>query len=140
GSYSTSTVWRAHLVNGLSINNGLSTGITLVSNTSLIRTVNPDEPTAEPSTVAGNEESLLLNSYPNPTGGSVTIRVSGLLPDQDTRIRIVDITGRSIYTEVIGSGYEIYEQVFDLYDHPAGIYLVMVEQNDRREFIRVLKQ
>jgi hypothetical protein len=106
----------------------------------LIRTVQPAEEQQEPAIAMQRGLPMQLQSFPNPTNGAFTLRMYGLQPEEDTRIRIIDLNGRAIYSEIIANGYEFYEQTFDLSLQSTGLYLLIVEQGDRRESIRILRQ
>ena len=83
--------------------------------------------------------SDMIDIYPNPNDGHFTVDIHSGLPDQNNRIRIVSISGRSVHDEII-DGYESYKE-FDLSGKiDPGIYVIMLTNGrtilSTRKFIK----
>jgi hypothetical protein len=86
------------------------------------------------------ESGISLIAYPNPTEGRVTINAEGLEEGRSCIIRVLDLNGRLISQEQFEGMERLTEITVDLKEHPAGIYLLMVEQDEQRKFVRIIKQ
>jgi hypothetical protein len=115
-----------------------ATGITLVSNTSLIRTT--EDGTTPSVSDATSEESFTVKAYPNPTGGVLNVLVDGLNVEEACVVRVVDMTGRVVAERTIEQGVNSSEPTFDLSGLKTGIYMVVIDQGDIRQTVRIVLQ
>ncbi len=68
--------------------------------------------------------SEIIDLYPNPNDGHFTINMYIECPEQDTRISIINLSGKVIYNDIIKD--QEYFREFDLSGIPAGTYILMV--------------
>lgn len=108
-----------------------SGSLSLQPYTSLVLMKDPN-PTASTlksaSLIDGNledasDEIMNVDIYPNPSSGNFTVRFSGL-PNNESYIDIIDITGKKIASRQVSSTLE----VFDLNNQRSGVYLVRAIQ------------
>ncbi|WP_375444041.1 T9SS type A sorting domain-containing protein [uncultured Fibrella sp.] len=79
-----------------------------------------------------------IRVMPNPTLGR--IRLEGTLPTpRAVTIRLTDVTGRTLQTHTPGLLSELGHDL-DLSGYAAGIYVLIVEADDRRTTFKVMKQ
>jgi hypothetical protein len=135
--FSGTTNLNATSINLLNSGNLNATGITLVSNTSLIRTT---EDGTTPSVSNASEEGMTVKAYPNPTGGMLNVLVDGLTADAPCVVRVVDMTGRVVAERTIDQGVNSSEPTFDLSGLKTGIYMVVIDQGDVRQTVRIVLQ
>ena len=70
-----------------------------------------------------------FRAFPNPTAGEVTVRFSGeAVP---TTISVVDISGRSLFSETLNNFDGDYNNRIDLTQAPVGTLLLTVRQGDQ---------
>jgi len=69
-----------------------------------------------------------IKLYPNPSNGRFTIEVESA---EDARLRITDLTGKSIYTEVLGGAEGTIRKEIDISQYPSGIYNLSIDLGDR---------
>lgn len=81
--------------------------------------------------VAGNKELAL---FPNPTAGLVSIRLPEASSGPAPRVRVTDLAGRTVQTQLLPSSGEI-----DLSALHAGTYLVTVGEGSRQITRRLVK-
>ena len=77
--------------------------------------------------VVQNLQIEQLNIFPNPTEGMFNLKFE-LLEEGATAIRIMDVSGRLIFTSDLGNFSGKYSGSFDLGNQPAGTYFVMIQQ------------
>lgn len=135
--FSGTTNLNASSINLLNSGNLNATGITLVSTTSLIRTT---EDGTTPSVSNASEEGMTVKAYPNPTGGMLNVLVNGLTADAPCVVRVVDMTGRVVAERTIDQGVNSSEPTFDLSGLKTGIYMVVIDQGDVRQTVRIVLQ
>ena len=70
--------------------------------------------------------SMEVNLYPNPARQSTTIRISGAEGKAD--VKIVDVTGRTVYTETVDCGDDCVKTV-DVNNLAQGTYFVSITSN-----------
>nr|WP_319509289.1 right-handed parallel beta-helix repeat-containing protein [uncultured Draconibacterium sp.] len=70
------------------------------------------------------EFEMLIDVYPNPATDFVTINFS-VLPEQETRIILTDLTGKQLVNKVVETTLER----LDIQPYSAGIYIVRVENS-----------
>ncbi|MEM6803434.1 MAG: T9SS type A sorting domain-containing protein, partial [Bacteroidota bacterium] len=75
------------------------------------------------------KESLKL--YPNPSQGKITVEFKQTL-DKDTRIRVLDPRGKSVFMEKLGPQGSNSSIELDFPELPNGIYVLMLEQKGAR--------
>ena len=80
------------------------------------------------------EKTDLLNAYPNPTGGNLSIGWHELLT-QPTKLRILDQVGRTVYTREIPAGET--STAWDGSTASPGIYFLQLQHNDGMEVMKV---
>jgi len=66
--------------------------------------------------------------YPNPSSGQFTLNFN-VEKKGDLKVRMMDITGREIYTQRLTGFSGTYTNAFDLSDKGKGLYIVSIEQN-----------
>jgi hypothetical protein len=102
-------------------------------------TKSPDIPS---SSLKENMESTStdMKIYPNPSSGLFNLAFE-IKEKGEINVRVTDITGKEIYKENFtdtNGGY--YHHSFDLKDEPDGIYIIIVEQNGKKEVMRFVKE
>lgn len=81
-----------------------------------------------------NSYGNLLKVYPNPTKGNFTIDLGDVY--KNTVIFITDISGKMIDSKNISKS-----QVLNLsIEEPAGIYLILIQSDDKKAIIRLIKE
>ena len=102
--------------------------------TSQIVVVNPN--------VAGLEENseFTVNVYPNPTDGVVSIHLSGWNESENNRIEILDISGRIVHTQKLGTLNNGFIQTLDITSYRAGMYLVKIISGDWSSVHQIIKK
>ena len=75
--------------------------------------------------IAENSLNDRLKVFPNPNDGRFELKFSDDL--KELPLRIVDLTGRSVYTTKISSANGQFNHSFDLRKLPAGTYFVQIE-------------
>jgi hypothetical protein len=134
--YVGTTNINATSLNLLNSGNLNATGITLVSNTSSIRTIEDGTTLTNTS----SEEGFSVKAYPNPTVGVFNVLVNGLNADEPCMVRVVDMTGRVVAERTIEQGVNSSEPTFDLSGFKTGIYMVVIDQGDVRQTVRIVLQ
>ena len=76
--------------------------------------------------IAEATNAMEVNIYPNPARQSTTIRISGAEGSAD--IKIVDVTGRTVYTETVDCGADCVKSV-DVNNLAQGTYFVSITSN-----------
>lgn len=125
--FSGTTTLAATSIKNLNSSNLNSTGITLVTTASLLRDV--EEPVTS---------EIEAKAYPNPTDGTFNLEINGLDSQSECVIRVLDLSGRVVETRQIEVGATFYEQRFDLTGLSQGVYLIVIDQADRRKTIRMV--
>ena len=74
--------------------------------------------------------------FPNPNDGSFTIKLSSF-SNQDISVGVYDIRGRSVYNNTFDSTTE-FEQPIQLNALQSGMYLVKIEDGDRRAIRKIV--
>ena len=74
---------------------------------------------SEPINIGDQLEAVKIDVYPNPSVGNITVRFSSL-PEEGSRIDILDISGRKVDSRIITGRSE----EFNLDHQPAGLYFV----------------
>jgi hypothetical protein len=67
--------------------------------------------------------------FPNPSNGLTTIEVSGAV-NNDAKLEIVDLTGRSVYAEKMNATANFAESFVDVSNYKAGTYLIQITTGD----------
>lgn len=82
------------------------------------------------------ENELLKNMsvFPNPTNGKFTIQLGDLL--NAVTISITDLTGKRIVTNTYYNAQNLNLEL----DAPAGVYLVIIESDDKQGVLRLVKK
>jgi hypothetical protein len=76
-----------------------------------------------PSTsVQSPERNVDINIFPNPSDGNLSIHIEGEYISSDTKLEIVDLYGRTVYTKGLNSNSEI----IDIHQ-PSGIYVCRIK-------------
>ncbi|MFM7766459.1 MAG: T9SS type A sorting domain-containing protein, partial [Bacteroidota bacterium] len=136
--FSGTTNLNASTINVLKSGNLNATGITLVNTTSLIRSM--EDGSTTPSVSTTSEEGFTVKAYPNPTGGVFNVLVDGLTTDAPCVVRVIDMTGRVVAERTIEQGVNSSEPTFDLSGFKTGIYMVVIDQGDVRQTVRIVLQ
>jgi hypothetical protein len=131
--YSGTGNLNASLNNQLSATNLNSTGITLVSSTTLLRS---------PDAVQVSEQDMpvVLTAYPNPAAGIFRVRLEGVVSAR-CALQMFDLSGRMIAEKQIEPSLDNFREVeFDLSGHPSGNYLISITDGTLRKTIIVTHQ
>lgn len=92
------------------------------------------QPLAE--TEQGIPNLSALKVMPNPSNGVLTLRFqSDAVP---TVIRVTDLQGKVIYQENLSSFNGNYDNSIDLSKHPKGMYVLLIEQGNKRHAERLV--
>jgi hypothetical protein len=75
------------------------------------------------------QETSLLSVYPNPTSGQIAIDYISQGNNLDVAVRIVDASGREVYSEHVKNFGGHYEKKIALNDFGRGIYFVQLLNN-----------
>ncbi|MFM7766603.1 MAG: T9SS type A sorting domain-containing protein, partial [Bacteroidota bacterium] len=129
---------NATTINVLNSGNLNSTGITIVSNTTTIRLA--EEGTMPAIQTTDAEQTLSVKAYPNPTSGLFNVLVDGLNSNEPCEIRVVDMTGRVTAQRTIEQGVNTTEPTFDLSGFKPGLYMIVIDQSDVRQTVRIVLQ
>jgi hypothetical protein len=129
---------NSNTYNALNTGNLNSTGITLVSNTSLVRVT--EEGVTMPEEQSLSADGLKVKTYPNPTSGVFNVLIEGMNTESRCNVRVVDMTGRVIAERTIEEGLNSSEPTFDLTGFKPGIYMVVIDQDDIRQTVRIVIQ
>ena len=127
--FTGSSLLNATSAKNLNSDNDDPTGITLINTTSLLR----ETPSTEE-----NEVGLDVRAYPNPNQGTFRLQIERLDEKRECMVRVIDMTGRLVSSGIIETGVSFVERTFSMEDAGKGVYLVFVEQGDRRKTIRVV--
>jgi hypothetical protein len=77
--------------------------------------------------------------YPNPAKDIVSINVSSINNKDEYSIKIVDLMGRVLVSEMINNTTGSFMRNMNISELPAGIYVVSVESNGTREVTKLIK-
>jgi hypothetical protein len=84
--------------------------------------------------IVENTYGNLLKVYPNPTLGNFNIDLGAMY--KNTQILITDISGKLIDLKTISQS-----QILNLsIEEPAGIYLILIQSDDKKAIIRLIKE
>jgi len=109
----------------LNAGNMNASGIALTTTTSLLRNnINEDV-----------DASLM--AWPNPTSGSINIRLDGFNESETVRLIMFDLNGRLVLEQDIASSSSSVATL-DLTSIKAGLYVIVVEQGVLRKSVRVV--
>ncbi|HET6225913.1 MAG TPA: zinc-dependent metalloprotease family protein [Bacteroidia bacterium] len=84
-------------------------------------------------------ENMNLQLIPNPAADQVQINLSGLNKNLTTQLRVVDMLGNVILTDVF-NGKEQINQNYDLSILAKGVYLVEIKNEQQQAVSRLMKQ
>ena len=80
-----------------------------------------------------------ISVYPNPFTETFTLSLGGLQVE-NLEYRLLDLTGRILFTEKETAVRGGYAQEFELKDRPAGVYMLEVFADGQRKLFQVVKQ
>jgi hypothetical protein len=91
--------------------------------------------------VLANEEGLKnsVNIYPNPSNGIFTVEFNETKLSKDLEIEVVDVLGRSIYTQKVKPFNGKHYEALDLSNNPNGQYFLRIIGAEKYEVRKVLK-
>jgi hypothetical protein len=78
-----------------------------------------------------------LMAWPNPTSGSINIRLDGFSESQTVRLSMFDMNGRLVLQQDVASSSSSVATL-DLTSIKAGLYAIVVEQGALRKSVRVV--
>lgn len=78
-----------------------------------------------------------ISVYPNPNNGTFTIAFQQV-ERAKTSVEVLDVQGKVIFKEKLGSFSGEYKKELDLKSHGAGLYLVKVQQGDEMSSLKVV--
>ena len=90
--------------------------------------------TQEGTTGISEKSANTLVVYPNPTTGQLIV-LPGESSGQTDDLKVMDLTGRTIFSEVINPGQQY---TFDLSPYPGGYYLVQVTSEGKTQTKKVI--
>ncbi len=87
-----------------------------------------------------NANKLLVSVYPNPSNGITNLKINN--PNaKDVTIEITDIMGKTLYKYYRNCENSIpCEEIINLTDQPAGIYILKLTNGDKYSIFQLLKQ
>lgn len=80
-----------------------------------------------------------LSFSPNPNNGQFKVMFD-LPTEGDTKIRVFDQNGRSVFTQTLKDFSGIYSNQIDISSEASGVYFVSIDQNGKGMVARVVKQ
>jgi len=86
--------------------------------------------TAVTATADARLAAPVLNLYPNPSKGQVTLQISQR-PGQDVKLRLNNVIGQEVRTVALKPELMAVGQVINLGDLPSGVYFYSVLVNDK---------
>ena len=78
-----------------------------------------------------------LSVYPNPTGGTISIRFEAQT-DSDVRVEIYDLQGRSIYKRSFNGNSSRIDESMNIGRIANGVYLIKINQGNRSTTKRII--
>ena len=75
------------------------------------------------------EYPAIISLSPNPNNGQFAIDIQSEEPDVEKRIRVVDLSGKTIYEDIMAD-YENHRE-FDLSSSVSGTYILLISDNKR---------
>ena len=97
--------------------------------------------TAREKTNDQKEFTDLLNGvavkiYPNPTGGKLTVKLSGQEPGTTVKLQVCDLSGRQLYNNENADS----QSIIDISKQKNGLYLLNVIVNDKKRVWKIIKR
>jgi Secretion system C-terminal sorting domain len=91
--------------------------------------------------VLANEEELKnsVSIYPNPSNGIFTIEFTEIKFSKDLEIEVVDLLGRSIYSQKVKPFNGKHYEALDISNNPNGQYFLRIIEADKNEVRKVVK-
>jgi hypothetical protein len=114
-----------------------STGISIVTTTSLARSL-ANVPTEE--LIDQDHGSLQMNVYPNPANARVVLSLDGLSDLSTGNLMILDMSGRKLFEVITAAGNSSYQEEVSLAGFAGGLYMVVFIQGDQRKMMRLIVQ
>lgn len=90
-----------------------------------------------PRLSSADQSGIDLQAYPNPTSGFVFLSFNAPTAD-DYRLRIVDISGRLVYSEVVSAIEGLNRADIDLANATTGVYFVILENGTASQQLRLM--
>lgn len=87
------------------------------------------------TSVAYKEANNSFTIYPNPTTGVLELHFSGR-GNESTRLNIVDVTGRTVYSEILQKG--IFNKIIDLSKEAKGVYMIEATTGTEKNYKKVV--
>jgi uncharacterized protein YjdB len=88
----------------------------------------------EGSALLNDSENLSIKTFPNPVTETVTVHAGKFW--MDGNISLVNITGKSLFSETIKSS----EHTFNLQDAPTGLYIIKIAKGNRATAQKIIKK
>ena len=88
------------------------------------------------------EEDLALNRIefaPNPSDGNFSLEFD-LPEEKSTRILVFDQNGRRVYEEILSNFNGSYKNQIDISSQPAGVYFLIIAQDQKQFTRKIVKQ
>jgi hypothetical protein len=80
-----------------------------------------------------------LGLRPNPTDGIFTLSLSGM-KNKEARVEIMDLTGKVIFRQTIGSSGRICRKTLDISGYPKGIYFLQARLDGQVRTTKIIVQ
>lgn len=113
----------------------VTTNYTVVGTNTLTGCTNQTTLTQSVSACTGIENltqyNNLVNAYPNPTKGLITIELN-----TNSKVYITNALGQEVYNEVLSAG----KHYIDIKNQSNGIYFIKVLQQDKQQTIKLIKE
>ncbi len=78
-----------------------------------------------------------LNYYPNPNDGKFTLQFNAEA-NEPIDIRILDLSGKEVYSEHLDSPQGVYMKELDLTDQDSGVYMLQIRQGSKAVTKKIL--
>ncbi len=84
-----------------------------------------------------NSDFTLFNIYPNPTKGSVNVILSS---NDDVKIKLIDIQGRTIYSKLINNNSSIFNKNINFGNITTGVYFLKINSGTKKATKKLIIQ
>lgn len=82
------------------------------------------------------QEEFTVKIYPNPTRSNLTVKITGLLPDETVNYKLFTQSGLLLIQKIKNS----HQFSIDMDSYPSGLYLLNLEVQDKISHWKILKE